>query len=273
MKYLIPVIVGLAAATVVITTALAQAHQAFTGQVPLTPYLYGYAAALVLLLIAAAMALRAAKQEKLSQTPSALPRIHIENRLENIGNPIQKQSNEQRLSTPLSEPARKVEPPEVKPLPSHTSRLNKFSQFAGDTPMLLVPFRNDSVVGQDLEFSAHIIYRTCDGKEIADVARGTWFPLTRNPLYTNFETGMTREIAVLFFAEGKPFKPILHWLQEGSGRRVIRFPEVWPKPDEINDAISIIEVRLLSDDNEPLIFQFDISKDNANPFPSLLWRD
>ena len=59
MKYLTPVLVGGAAITAAITTAIAQAHGAFNGRVPPTPYFYGYAAAVVLLLIAAAIAMSA----------------------------------------------------------------------------------------------------------------------------------------------------------------------------------------------------------------------
>jgi hypothetical protein len=192
---------------------------------------------------------------------------------ENIGNPIQKQSNEQLVSAPLSRPTHRVKLPEVKPLPSRIGRLRDFVQFAGDTPMLLLLFRSDSVFGQDLEFSAHIVYWDSDGKEITDVARGTWFPLTRNQLRSDFKTGITRELAVLFFANGRPIKALLHWLQESAGRSIVRSPEVWSKADEITKTISTIEVRLLSGDNEPMIFRFELARDSASPFPSLLRRD
>jgi hypothetical protein len=84
---------------------------------------------------------------------------------------------------------------------------------------------------------------------------------------------MTRELALLFFSNGKPFKPVIHWHQEGFGRRAIRHPEIWPEADEINQTISTIEVRLLSRANEPMIFKFELIKDDTNPFPSLLRRD
>jgi len=64
MKYLIPVFVGVATITAAVTTTLAQTHGAFNGRVPLTPYLYGYGA-VILLVIAAAMAANAAKREEL----------------------------------------------------------------------------------------------------------------------------------------------------------------------------------------------------------------
>jgi hypothetical protein len=63
MKYLIPVLVGGATATVAITTAIAQAHGAFTGNASLKPYLYGYGAATLLLLIAVITAIKAGRQE------------------------------------------------------------------------------------------------------------------------------------------------------------------------------------------------------------------
>jgi hypothetical protein len=70
MKYLIPVLVGAATINVAVTTALAQANGAFNERVPLTPYLYGYGAALILLMIAGIVAMQAAKQEKSLPPPS-----------------------------------------------------------------------------------------------------------------------------------------------------------------------------------------------------------
>jgi hypothetical protein len=63
MKYLIPVLMGGAAISVTITTAVAQAHGAFTGNASLKPYLYGYGAAATLLLIALIVAINAGRQE------------------------------------------------------------------------------------------------------------------------------------------------------------------------------------------------------------------
>jgi hypothetical protein len=58
MKYLIPVLAGGATITAAITTAVAQAHGAFSGQTPLRPYLVGYGVAAVLLVSAGVIALR-----------------------------------------------------------------------------------------------------------------------------------------------------------------------------------------------------------------------
>jgi len=74
MKYLIPVLVGGATITVAITTALAQAHGAFNGHVSLVPYLYGYGAAAVLLVIASVLAMNAHRQEeKKDAAPPPIP--------------------------------------------------------------------------------------------------------------------------------------------------------------------------------------------------------
>jgi hypothetical protein len=60
MKYIVPVFIGVAVMTVGITTALAQYNHAY----PLTaPYLYGYASALCLMIVAAVVAVRIAQQE------------------------------------------------------------------------------------------------------------------------------------------------------------------------------------------------------------------
>jgi hypothetical protein len=75
MKYLIPVLLTGATIIVAVTTALAQAHGAFNGRVPWTPYLYGYGAAAVLFLIAAAMAVNAHRQER---PRSAYPALDFE---------------------------------------------------------------------------------------------------------------------------------------------------------------------------------------------------
>lgn len=78
MKYLITVLVGAAAITAAVTTAIAQAHRAFNGDVSLTPYLYGYGAAALLLLLALVMAIDASRQESKRVPPP--PAVHQENK-------------------------------------------------------------------------------------------------------------------------------------------------------------------------------------------------
>lgn len=83
MKYLIPVLVGGAAITAAVTTAIAQAHQVFNGNAPLTPYLYGYGAAALLLLLAVVVAVNASRQESKSQAPPPAPppvEVHQDNK-------------------------------------------------------------------------------------------------------------------------------------------------------------------------------------------------
>jgi hypothetical protein len=63
MKYLIPVVLGGAAAVVAITNAVAQAHGAFNGHSSLTPFLLGYGVAGALLLLAGAFAINAHRQD------------------------------------------------------------------------------------------------------------------------------------------------------------------------------------------------------------------
>jgi hypothetical protein len=64
MKYLIPVLVGGATITVALTTALAQAHGALSGNASMTPYLCGYGVAAIFLVIASILAVNAHKEEK-----------------------------------------------------------------------------------------------------------------------------------------------------------------------------------------------------------------
>jgi hypothetical protein len=71
MKYLIPVVLGGAAAVVAITDAVAQAHGAFNGRSSLTPFLLGYGVAGALLLLALAFAINAHRQESLEQKPKS----------------------------------------------------------------------------------------------------------------------------------------------------------------------------------------------------------
>jgi hypothetical protein len=269
MKPKVAIPLALAGILAAASVSIANANGWFAGR----PWLFYLCTGGAIMMIAIAIVGAVIDATRKPRSGADQPHSPINIHLENIGNPSQKQSNKQRLSTPLSQPVDRIQLPEVKPLPAHKARLCDFYNFASDTPMLLVPFRNDSVFGQALYFGAHIIYRDADLQEIADVERGTWFPLNRNSQRNNFQTGVTRKLAVLFFANNKPCKPILHWLREGTGRRAINVPEVWPKADEINKTISMIEVRLLSGDNEPLIFKFDLSEENGNPFPSLLWRN
>jgi len=64
MKYLIPVLVGVAGTIAALTTALAQAHGALIGGAWLRPpYVYGYAVAALLVLIAVATAINTVMQE------------------------------------------------------------------------------------------------------------------------------------------------------------------------------------------------------------------
>ena len=228
------------------------------------PYLL---AAIVVCFVLALISLR---KEGRQQNPTAP--IHIENRLENIGNPMQMQAGVQRVAAPVPLRASpfKPQPPEVKAFPSRIAQLHDFYNFAPGTPMVLVPFRNDSVFGQDQEFQAQLIYKDTTGNEIANVARGTWFPLTKNPTKTEFETGVVHELALLFIDQGKYLRPEIDWRWEGSGRRAFRFPE--PRTDQI-EGVNSIEARLLSGTNAPIIFHFDLIKDAASSYPLLRRRD
>ncbi|MBZ5667309.1 MAG: hypothetical protein LAO30_22245 [Acidobacteriia bacterium] len=73
MKYLIPVFIGGATITAAITTAVAQAHGAFIGNVSRTPYLVCYGVSAVLLLIAVVFGINAHRQESPHVVGTLLP--------------------------------------------------------------------------------------------------------------------------------------------------------------------------------------------------------
>lgn len=89
MKYLIPVLAGGATITAAITTAVAQAHGALSGQTSLRPYLGGWGIAAVLLVSAGVIALR----REISGSESALKFV-----LDVVGNqPLSSQLSDWRF--------------------------------------------------------------------------------------------------------------------------------------------------------------------------------
>jgi hypothetical protein len=78
MKYLTPVIVSIAATIAAIATALAQAHGALIGGAWLNPpYVYGYATAAVLTLIALVAAINTGRQDKRANADDKHKQIKI----------------------------------------------------------------------------------------------------------------------------------------------------------------------------------------------------
>jgi hypothetical protein len=216
MKYLIPVFVGGAAITVAVTTALAQAHGALNGRVPLAPYLYGYGAALVLLVIAGIMALKAAKEEK--TTPSPAPVQHNEQRVIQEANPKQEQHVHIGSDLFQTKPARLVvhtAKSEQQPNIQFVEIKNVDGSFTETivhglplterktTAALLVCFRNEAIPGQtprQPQVDAHVIYKSGDGKELTDLSHGVWAEESAN--YTTFQTGHKKCLVVTALSEG-----------------------------------------------------------------------
>jgi len=88
-------------------------------------------------------------------------------------------------------------------------------------------FRNDEVSGQQIPFYAQIIYKDAGGREIANVARGTWFPLnSKHPTRTTFDTGVARSLGIFFLREGEVFKPVIEWIRERLAGSYGLFPQV-----------------------------------------------
>jgi hypothetical protein len=206
MKYLIPVLVGGAGAIVVVTTAFAQAHGAFAGRATLMPYLYGYAAALTLLLIAGAMAVKAAKQDKLSQSPPSPPPA-VSVHLENIGNPIHDQSYRQAIAA--SQPAEEPRPVPMLEVIDDKNILIAYNgrewyeQDAGASHLItnkpnahVIVFRKKPALPGESSLplsrvSAHLTFRGKDGSQLL-IDFGTW--LREYTHYVNFVRAETHSL-------------------------------------------------------------------------------
>jgi len=71
MKSLAPWFMGLGAATIVVTTALAGARGAFTGKVLLSPYLYAYGVALLAFIVSGILFYKQGQDSK--HKPNIIP--------------------------------------------------------------------------------------------------------------------------------------------------------------------------------------------------------
>jgi hypothetical protein len=199
-----------------------------------------------------------------------------ENRLENIGNPHVEQhvhvgSDLLRQSAPPQISRSEVKPkiPDIRPRPSDIKTLHELFPMSGDEiEYLVIPFRNESAIGQDRRFAAHIAYKRADGTEIDEVLEGSWFPILLNPLSTRFEAKDTRKLAVLCLIEGKLFTAEIGWRYHHYASLEIWQPD--PAGKEITEPIHTIEVTLKNGDLLLPAFVFDFS---GGAKPSVKWRD
>jgi hypothetical protein len=273
MKYLIPVLVGGAAAIVVVTTALAQAHGAFTGRLPLTPYLYGYAAALVLLLIAAAMAIKAAKQDKLSQPP---PPTALNQNVKQEANPY----IEVHVGDELLRP-RPAAPPKPKPsrcniqftgvARTEMRESNVLSLYAGQSvPFVTAAFENRAIEGQELRIpiaKARLIFRDRDGRPTADISNIAWIP--GDIRYVTFEANTPRQVLLFFRVGGKLLCRSIEQTYVSIGRRR-KPPRI--RECEITEPVSSIEVQLLTENEQIYRTILNFSEAGKDALPQFVGR-
>ncbi len=263
MKYLIPILVGGATIIVAVTTALAQAHGAFSGRVPLTPYLYGYGAALLLLVIAVVMAVQAAKQEKIPPAPlggqtikqEANPQQHVY-----IGKEFLPQPREDRKPEPISlpEPPR----PNIKCLPIRRTLVTmihnvpthvcSFREHAdGELVSILACFRNEAIFEKHIKpihrARAHLKLFDNAGAEIGHgVSRAAW--LGHADDLVNLIPGEEAQCVILLLQDdGKLTVPSKRRASSGQYDTISdRFMDVEQPP-------SAIEISLLDSDDQLVI--------------------
>ena len=139
---------------------------------------------------------------------------------------------------------------------------------AGYVTVTIACFRNDAVTGQDLPFCAQIIYKNAAENEIANVARGTWFPTnSSHPTTTTFATGAPRNLGIFFFNDGKFFKPVMEWIRESLVGLIPRITF-----EEFTEKIVSVEIRFLSGTQQPRTFILDVSDYQKDRLPTLLLR-
>ena len=137
-------------------------------------------------------------------------------------------------------------------------------------PVTVACFRNDSVAGRKLPFSAQVIYKNAE-REVANVARATWFPtISKHPTTTAFDTGITRSLGVFFFEDGKLYKPLVDWFFEGIVGYSMPFPRI--TREEFTERITSVEIRFLSGNEKPRVFVFDVNDYGTGKFPTLSER-
>lgn len=145
---------------------------------------------------------------------------------------------------------------------------DQYSFQAGYVTVTVARFRNDAVTGQKLPLFAQIIYKNAAETEVANVARGTWFPTNSNhPTSTTFETGVPRDLGIVFFNDGKFFKPVMEWFRESLVGLIPRITF-----EEFTEKITSVEIRFLSGNEKPKVFVFDVSDYGRGKFPTLLER-
>jgi hypothetical protein len=167
--------------------------------------------------------------------------IHIENRFENIGNPVQKQAGPQSPYSPLA-------PPKAQPNIKYLNARNRvprnelFGEQIRDGKIVVVGFRNDPVIGVDVAqpmAHANVIYRNSNKDEIAEVSTGLWEDDSASDTY--LKAGTTKYLIVLLVRSGKSFKV---W----GEHRATNFGTSYivAECEQLDEAVAEIEIRIIA---------------------------
>jgi hypothetical protein len=261
MKPLIPVLIVGVAITIAIANGIASAHGLFKRCAWLAPVLYGTAATLLITAIATAEDWRWLN-----------PRFYVPVAVALLATLLWTVAIVKKTpkSLAVTEPIHSGTTNNYPRIEFKQSEEYIFRAVAFAIAVTIASFRNDAIAGRKLQFSAQVIYKSAE-REIANLARATWFPVnSHHPTTTTFDTGTTRSLGVFFFKEGKLYKPLVDWAFEGFAGYQTPFPRI--RYEEFTEKVTSLEIRFLSGDEKPKIFHFDVGAYGTGRFPILVER-
>jgi len=280
MKNINPVILGAAAVTSAIGTAILSANGVFKEHTWIAWCLYGLA--VVLFAWALANSLSNARTETDKSAPGS-PLIHQTQSVRQEANPQifigREYLPHQPQQSPVPAPLRPKQPNihfvEAKSVRAHVGAGDRLiyesPEGLGDFPVAIVCFRNEAIVGQSLQepkIKTHIVYKDKNGEEITDAPRGVWLGLYGEA--TVFETGKKRCLIVLLLGSQGTLRKIWNesyntrqsWMAGGPGFRI--------RDAEISGDVASIEVNLLVRDECLLRQVFNVSSGDHSQLPNLV---
>jgi hypothetical protein len=202
------------------------------------------------------------KKKPEPQSPQTLPPIHIENRLENIGNPVNTQNHPQAATTLPQPPAPPKPEPNIKFLgvrPIKVSfsanvplQLCSFHEQAdGKLDCVVAYFRNEAIYGKTVkpiyEARAHLKLFDASGAEIGNgISRAFWLGHTHDTvdLVPNGESGC---VMLLLRDGGKISIPAKTRHTTSSG-----YDTVGESYQDLSEPPFRIEISLLGAEHQPL---------------------
>ena len=191
------------------------------------------------------------------------PRIHIENRLDNIGNSTNTQTTGTASPTPKDEPRCNIEFLDVE-VATNTNFVGQSIKTA------CAIFENEHVDGQKLRtptLKGRLIFKHPDGHIVLDLSNVAWWP--DEQLYALFSANSPRQL-LLFFSPSPEAEECNLWARSvrpspariGAYKRRVREGE----SHAILEQIQTIEVQLLTE-TECLYRKILKFEDDASGFP------